>query len=273
MQPAIVDLGTGPLVVLVHGTPSSTFEFRHVIDDLSRGHRVLAVDHLGFGNSPKPVDGDYSLVAHQRRFEAFLDAHAVRDAVFVLHDFGAAIALPALWQKPERCRGIVLLNTFLWPASGPVSWVMRFYGTALGRWVYRTFNLSVGLLLPYAWGRRKPLTPELKASYQAPLSTPDERRSTAALPGELVGPTLTALSERVAHVGRWPVRVVWGLADALVGPGELDRWRVALPTAEIEELPDVGHFVAEEAPEAVASAVRALTCAVRDTENEALMET
>ena len=258
MELSFLESGEGPTVVFVHGTPSSSFEYRHVIEQLAPDHHCLAPDHLGFGRSPKPVDGDYSLVAHQQRFEAFLEAHDVHDAVFVLHDFGAAIALPALWAKPERCRGVVLANTFLWPATGLMGWIMGFYGTALGQWMYRTFNLSVGMLLPYAWGRRKPLTPELKAQYQAPLSTPDDRRSTAALPGELVGPTLTALEARAAEVGRFPVRIVWGMADAVVGEGELARWEAALPGVTVDRVDDAGHFVAEEAPETIVAAVRAV---------------
>lgn len=258
MELSCIDTGEGPTVVLVHGTPSSSFEYRHVIEDLAGDHRCLAPDHLGFGGSPKPVDGDFSLAAHQARFEAFLEAHDVHDAVFVLHDFGAAIALPALWARPERARGVVLANTFLWPATGLMAWVMAFYGTAIGKWMYRVFNLSVGMLLPYAWGRRKPLTAELKAQYQAPLSTADDRRSTAALPGELVGPTLTALEAQASDVGRFPVRAVWGMADAVVGEAELARWEALLPGLEVDRLDDVGHFVAEEAPDAIAAAVRAL---------------
>jgi len=254
-----VDEGQGPTVVFVHGTPSSSFEFRHVIQRLAPTHRCLSMDHLGFGKSDKPVHGDYSLRAHQERFERFLDEHDVQDAVFVLHDFGASIALPALWARPERCRGIVLLNTFLWRATGPMAWLLSFYGSRLGRWIYRTFNVSVGALLPYAWGRRTPLTPELHAAYQAPLATSDDRRGTAALPGELVGPTLGAMESRVAEVGRWPVRAVWGMADAMVGASELARWRAALPHMPVDALDDVGHFVAEEAPGAVAEAVEALT--------------
>lgn len=258
MQLVKVDEGVGQTVVFVHGTPSSSFEFRHVIEALSGENRCLAVDHLGFGDSPKPADGDYALAAHQQRFAAWLEREDVRDAVFVLHDFGASIALPALWADPSRCRGIVLLNTFLWPATGPMAWLLAFYATTLGQWIYRTFNVSAGVLLPYAWGTRKPLDDGLRAAYQRPLSTPDARRGTAAFPGELIGPNLGALAERVADVGQWPVRAVWGMADPLVGPSELQRWREALPGLEVDELDDVGHFVAEEAPDAVATAVRAL---------------
>jgi pimeloyl-ACP methyl ester carboxylesterase len=140
-----------------------------------------------------------------------------------------------------------------------MAWVLWFYSTPLGQWIYRTFNVSAGVLLPYGWGQHKPLTPELHAAYQAPLATTDDRRGTAAFPGELIGDTLAALEDKAPTLAQWPVRAVWGMADRLVGPSELARWRDLLPAMESEELPDVGHFVAEEAPEAVAKAVRALS--------------
>lgn len=251
-------VGDGPAAVFVHGTPSSAFEYRHVMAELAGEYRCLAPDHLGFGASDKPFDADYSLAAHQARFATWLEEEDVRDAIFVLHDFGAAIALPALWAHPERCRGVVLLNTFLWPASGPITWVLRVYASPLGRWLYRLLNISVGVLLPLSWGRRKPLTAELRADYQRPLATARARIATAGFAGELVGKTLRDLAPRAPEVGRWPVRIVWGMADGVVRPQELERWRVALPEASCTRLDDVGHFVAEEAPEEVARAVREL---------------
>ena len=252
------DVGEGPAVVLVHGTPSSSFEFRHVIAALEGELRCVAVDHLGFGQSEKPANVDYSLIAHQRRFSAAMDALDLRDAVFVLHDFGTAIAFPWLVANPERVRGLVLANTFLWPATGLMRWMLAFYSTAVGRWLYRAANLSVGMLLPWAWGTHTPLTAELHAQYKQPFSNRNERYATSALPGELIGQTLTGLAGRAAELGNWPVRAVWGMADPMVGPSELQKWRALLPDLAVEEVPKAGHFVADEAPDAIVRAVLAL---------------
>lgn len=249
--------GDGPLVVFVHGTPSSSHEFLGVMNALP-GLRCIAPDHLGFGQSAKPSTADYSVAAHQRRFGAAMDTLAVEDAVFVLHDFGASIAFPWLVAHPDKVRGVVLANTFLWPAEGAISWVLRFYATAVGRFVYRLLNISLRLLLPWSWGTHRPLTREIHQTYLAPFPGVSDRFALSALPGELVGQTLRELAPRAAELGQWPVRAVWGMADPAVGAAELAKWRVLLLDLEVDEIADAGHFVAEEAPERVAAAVRAL---------------
>jgi haloalkane dehalogenase len=250
--------GEGPLVVFVHGTPSSSHEFRGVMAALP-DHRCLALDHLGFGGSDKPPTADYSVTAHQRRFSHAMDTLAVDDAVFVLHDFGASIAAPWLLANPERVRGIVLANTFLWPATGLITWILRFYATRLGRWLYRVANVSLRVLMPASWGTHRPLTPALRAEYLAPFPHPDDRHALSALPGELIGETLAGLSSRAAELGQWPIRAVWGMKDPAVGSAELARWRTLLPDLQVDEVALAGHFVADEAPDRVAAAVRALT--------------
>ena len=74
---SVMSRGEGPLVVFVHGTPSSAREFEGVMEALVE-HRSLAVDHLGFGRSSKPAGADYSLPAHQRRFAASMALRKAR---------------------------------------------------------------------------------------------------------------------------------------------------------------------------------------------------
>src|SRR5688500_7798390 len=61
-----VDEGRGDVVLFVHGTPTWSFEWRHAIRQLSRTHRCIAMDHLGFGLSDRPRDFDYTPESHAR---------------------------------------------------------------------------------------------------------------------------------------------------------------------------------------------------------------
>ena len=254
----LLDTGSGPPVVFVHGTPSSSVEFRHVAEILADEHRCIAVDHLGFGRSDKPAHADYSIVGHQRRFATAMDRLALEPRCSCCTTSAPRSPFPGCSHIPTRCAAVVLANTFLWGAEGPMRWVMAFYATALGRWIYRATNLSARWLLPLAWGRHRPLDPATHALYLEPFRRASHRHATSALPGELVGETLGRLRDSASLLQRWPVHAVWGMADPLVGADALARWREVLPRLVVEEVTDAGHFVADEAPDVVASAVRTL---------------
>jgi pimeloyl-ACP methyl ester carboxylesterase len=94
--------------------------------------------------------------------------------------------------------------------------------------------------------------------YLAPFPTPADRHGVAALPGALIGAGLAQLEGRAPELGAVPVRAVWGLADPLVGAGELERWRALIPGLPVDTVERAGHFVADEAPDVVAAAVRSV---------------
>src|SRR5690242_4227331 len=87
------DIGSGEPIVLVHGTPSSSLEFLEVINDLSQQYRCIAMDHLGFGQSEKPKNGDYTLAAHTKRLKALIEHLGLSKFHLLVHDFGGIIAL------------------------------------------------------------------------------------------------------------------------------------------------------------------------------------
>lgn len=248
----------GPTVVFVHGTPCGVHALSDAFDALP-DHRVAALDHLGFGTSVKPPTADYGLAAHQRRFASVADTLVGDRAVFVLHDFGASIAAPWMLENPHRVAGVVVTNTFLWPATGGAARVARAFDTTIGRWLYRRFQIPVQHLLPMAWGTHRPLTPDVHERYHAPFPNPADRHALSAMPGNLVGPELTALADEAERFAQWPVELVWGLADPLVGAEELARWQRLLPDAQLTTRDDVGHFVVDEWPDGVVRAVRSLT--------------
>lgn len=254
-----VDVGQGPPVLLVHGTPSYSLEWRSVITALSRKHRVIAPDHLGFGLSDKPgPDGKLTVADHQRRLLALFDRLALTDVTLVVHDFGGPIGLPLALDRGDRIARVVVLNSWMWPVGGEPE-VKRIDGlvrSGLGRWLYLSYNASPRMLLPSSMGEKRRLTPALHAQYLAPFPTPHDRAALYAMARELGGADATyeALWRRRGEL-RQPLSIVWGEADPAFGPKHLARWREAFPAATVTTLPGIGHFVAEEAPHAVVAAI------------------
>lgn len=260
-----VDEGTGDPILFVHGTPTWSFEWRHLVRALSATHRCIAPDLLGFGLSERPKDFPYTPEAHAAVLAELVERLDLRDYTLVVHDFGGPIALPLALVERARVRRLVVLNSWMWSfADDPdMARKARIAGGAFGRFLYRRLNLSLRVLAPSAYGDRRKLTPEIHRQYLAPFPDAWSR-------GAVLWPLAHALLGSSAHYeGLWarrarlrdiPALVLWGTRDSAFRPDMLRRWRDALPHASVVELP-VGHWPHEEAPEEVLAAVRSFLSA------------
>jgi pimeloyl-ACP methyl ester carboxylesterase len=246
-----VDEGAGRPAVFVHGTPTWSFLYRHLIARLARHHRVIAVDHLGFGLSAKPATAPYEPKDHARRLVSLLDSLDVTGATLVVHDFGGPIGLAAAFARPNRIERLVLFNTWMWSVNDDptIARGARVAGSWLGRLLYRYLNFPVKVLMPRVFGDRSVLTPAIHRHYAAPLATPDERMGAWACARALLGAgawfdQLWAQRERLRGM---PMMLLWGLKDPTFGPSYLERWRREFPEAQAHTFASSGHFVPEEA--------------------------
>lgn len=255
-----VDAGSGPPILFVHGTPSWSFEWRHVIRGLSATHRCIAPDLLGFGLSERPRDFAYTPEAHAAGITAFVEALGLRDFTLVIHDFGGPIALPLALEESSRVRRLVVLNSWMWNvADDPaMSRAARLLSSGFGRWLYERFNFSPRVIMPGAFADRKKLSRAVHAHYLAPFPDRWSRNTVLwTLARSLLGSSAhyEALWSRRDLLQRLPVLIIWGTKDPAFTRRSLDRWRQALPHAEVVELP-VGHWPQEEAPDDVLEALR-----------------
>jgi haloalkane dehalogenase len=247
----------GEVVVLVHGTPSWSFEYRHLIAVLARTRRVIAVDHLGFGLSDRPADFPYTPEAHTQVLREVIDGLGLTRFALVVHDYGGPIALPIAVAEPERISSLVLMNTWFWDLDSDREFlrVARLAASFVGRFLYRWFNASLRLIMPSAYADRSKLTPRIHAQYLAPFRVRADRvRVLWTLARSLVtsSPSFGKIWDGRARLGAIPTLVVWGLGDSALKPYMLERVRAALPHARVETLSGVGHWPQEEAPEEVA---------------------
>jgi haloalkane dehalogenase len=111
-----VEHGAGEPVLFVHGNPTSSYMWRHVLPEVAArtGRRGIALDLLGFGKSDKPDDVPYSLNLHADIIHGFIDALGLRDIVLVADDWGGPLSMHGVVRRPERYRAAVLMETFLW---------------------------------------------------------------------------------------------------------------------------------------------------------------
>jgi pimeloyl-ACP methyl ester carboxylesterase len=255
-----VDEGVGEPILFSHGTPTWSFEWRHLIRALSATHRCIALDHLGFGLSDRPRDRGYTPEAHAERFARFVDAMRLDSFTLVVHDYGGPIALPIALDDRQRVRRLVVINSWMWPLDDDPDMRRgaRLLGGRFGKLLYEWANLSLRVITPSAYASRKKLTREIHAQYLAPFA---DRWSRGAilwpLAHALLGSTAyyQSLWQKRDRLRGIPTLIVWGTRDPAFKPHHLGRWRAILPEARVVELP-VGHWPHEEHPERVATVLR-----------------
>lgn len=256
-----VDEGAGQPVLCVHGNPDWSFSYRHVISGLAGQCRRIAVDHVGFGLSDKPVDWDYLPRSHAANFAAFADHLDIDRVVLVVNDWGGPIALPWALANPERLAGLVLMNTWCWSTNGDRYYELfsGFLGGPLGRVLIRRANVFAGLVLPRMIRDPAARAPEVRRHLTRITPVGRERKGSWVLPRQIIeaGPWLDEQWGHMDRLAQVPTSIVWGLRDPVFVRHEYRRWAEALPRAELTTLADAGHHPHEDRPDAVLAAVRA----------------
>ncbi|MFF4606811.1 alpha/beta fold hydrolase [Streptomyces sp. NPDC001339] len=118
----LVEQGTGPLVLMVHGFPESWYSWRHQLPALAAaGYRAVAIDVRGYGRSSKPHDiTAYRMLAHIGDNVGVLRALGEETAIIVGHDWGAPIAAHSALLRPDLFTAVALLSVPYSPPGGPL---------------------------------------------------------------------------------------------------------------------------------------------------------
>jgi haloalkane dehalogenase len=254
-----LDEGSGLPVVFVHGNPTWSFYFRHLIGRLRHDFRCLAPDHVGCGRSdqPPPTDYPYTLQRRIDDFEAFLQ-HTVPTGplALVVHDWGGAIGLGWAARHPHRLAALIAMNTAAFPKPPqyrlPVSlWLARC--TRLGRLLMQHTDLFCRLAARWCVVRRR-LPPDIRSQYLWPYRRPRQRwaiwRFVQNIPLRPTDPGFDLLHHIAASFPHWqniPTLLLWGLADFVFNHHFLNTWRQLLPQAQVHTWADAGHYLLEDA--------------------------
>lgn len=243
-----IDEGKGPVLLMVHGTPSWSFLYRDIIKSLSTNYRCIAIDHLGFGLSDKPEDFDYTPMAHAKNLEVFIEKLELKSINLIVHDFGGPIGLSYAVNQPENISSIVIMNTWMWHFKS-LGQAGRLMANPLGRFLYKTLNFSINILLKNSGVANKAnLPPEIFEHYKSPFKDPNSREALFALINtiDIANPWFDTLWKKKAELKDKPTLLAWGMKDKLIPIEFLQKWREVFDKPEVLEFEEAGHFLQEE---------------------------
>jgi haloalkane dehalogenase len=253
-----VDEGSGPPLLLLHGNPTWSFLYRDIIKGLRDRFRCVAPDYPGFGLSRPGSGYGFTPAEHARVIEAFVQELDLRDAGMMVQDWGGPIGFAVATRHPERFARFVIGNTWAWPKSDPGTQAFsRFLGGPVGGHLILRRNVFVERIIP-AGVRRKKLPRPVMDAYRGPFPTPESRRPVHVFPREILRsrPFLAEVERGLDRVRDRPALLVWPTGDVAFRARERRRWEELFADHRTVPLEGAGHYIQEDAPEEIVSAIR-----------------
>lgn len=249
---------------MVHGNPTWSYYFRHLISRLRKHHRVIALDHMGCGLSDKPVDYPYRLSQHIENLEQLLDHLAIGKFSLLVHDWGGAIGIGCAAGRLERLEKLVVANTAAFRSSRMPWRIGLCRLPVLGEIIVRLFN---GFAYPATFmAVRKKMTAAVAKAYLAPYDSWRNRIAIARFvqdipmhPRHPSYPTLVKIEEALPRLReqRIPLLIIWGGKDFCFNDSFFNEWRRRFPEAESHYFSDGGHYILEDKAEEIGPLVQA----------------
>jgi cis-3-alkyl-4-acyloxetan-2-one decarboxylase len=263
----------GEVIVMLHGNPSWSYYWRHLVLGLRGRYRCIVPDHVGMGLSDKPDDApgavpryDYTLQSRIDDLATLLDTLGIRGPVtLAVHDWGGMIGFGWALSHMAQVKRLVILNTavFPLPAAKPMPWQLTLgRDSRAGGVLIRALNLFAR---GAAWfGTRRGLPAAVRAAYIAPYRGWKQAIATLRFmqdiplgDGDRAWPLVRDVGRRLPEFADRPAFIGWGMRDFVFDWHFLDGVRDALPQAEVHAFADAGHYVLEDTHELLVPGIRA----------------
>ncbi|MCA8980078.1 MAG: alpha/beta fold hydrolase [Planctomycetes bacterium] len=248
----------GEVVLCVHGNPTWSFYYRHLIRALSPERRVFAPDHIGCGLSDKPQDWSYRLADHIANLERLVLDLDLSRIHLVVHDWGGAIGTGVAVRHPERFLSISASNTAAFPSTRIPTRIDVCRLPVFGPLAIRGLNAFARAATVMAVEKRERMTPAVRAGYLAPYGNWQDRIATLRFVQDIpLSPkhpsfdALAAIDAGLPRLAQLPVNLFWGERDWCFTPEFRREWQARFPAAEVLAIEDAGHYVLEDAHEQV----------------------
>ncbi|MFZ6005802.1 MAG: alpha/beta fold hydrolase [Actinomycetota bacterium] len=267
-QHYVVEPGRGDPILLLHGEPTWGYLYRKLIPPLAQLGTVIVPDHMGFGKSETPQDRSYKIRDHVDNLEGLLDHLAVHDVTIVGQDWGGPIGCAWALRHPERVKRIVLMNTG--PPGAPPAGVPTVVDWPWYQWVHGPDSEAVlshlgstilSVLKRIGFERTDHVDETWIRAYASAFPTTADCKGALMFPQCIANhETLEVMLEHMDNLpalAAKPAMYIHGEADrAIPTDFAVGSFRSTWPDGPVVTLPGVGHFLQEDAPEAVIALIQ-----------------
>jgi len=246
-------------VIMLHGNPSWSYYYRHLVLALRDKYRCIVPDHIGMGLSEKPQAGQYPFTFERRveDLDNLLDQlHIHNNITLIVHDWGGMIGMTWANRWPERIKRLVILNTAAFPLPPhkhlPLSLVFSRI-PVINALLNQGLNAFVRGAIRFGMTRTR-MSAEVAAAYLAPYDNWTNRlavrRFVEDIPLKSGDPgydTVTTVADGLYRFRSLPILIGWGMKDFVFDVHFLNEWTRRFPAAELHRFADAGHYILEDA--------------------------
>lgn len=259
---AYVERGRGAAVLMLHGFPLNSFQWRGVIPRLCTQRRCLAPDFMGLGFTEVSSTQSVALGAQADMLAAFLDTLGIRQVDIIANDSGGAVAQLFVSRYAARARTLLLTNCDVETDSPPES-VLPVIDDARGGmytelWLKPWLEDKQNLRSSDAFGRlcysdpSHPTDAAIAQYFDPLVSSPERSALTNRFAASLAPNPLAGITESLRRC-QVPTRIVWGMSDRIFSPGNIEYLVSVLPRVTgICKIPQAKLFFPEELPDVIA---------------------
>ena len=269
-QMAYVDEGNGPVVLFLHGNPTSSYLWRNIIPFVTDTHRAIAPDLIGMGDSDKP-DIDYTFTDHAEYLDVFIEALGLQDITLVIHDWGSVLGMRYARLNESNVNAVAFMEAGIPPAlpatsleamGEPSAQLFGMLRSPAGEEAVLQGNFFVEEVLG-KMAVATPLSQEVLDNYRAPFPTPESRKPTLVWPRQVpIAGEPADTAEVITANGDWlystdmPKLMLHVAPGALMPPPVVEYVKANASNLEDVFLGPGVHFVQEDHPEAIGRALR-----------------
>lgn len=252
-----LDVGTGPTLLMLHGNPTWSFLYRRLIAGLSDRFRCVAPDLPGFGLSEAAAGYGFTAAEHSAVIGRFVSELGLTGVTPVMQDWGGPIGLGAAVADPDRYAGLIIGNTWGWPAPMRIRPFSEIMGGLTGGLTSQRLNLFVRVMIPMGI-RRRSLTKAEMTMYAGPFPTVESRRPVRVFPREIFAakPFLQQIEAGLPRLADLPTLLLWADRDVAFKDAERRRWQQLLGNRTDHTLTGAGHYWQDDAGEEAVEVIR-----------------
>jgi pimeloyl-ACP methyl ester carboxylesterase len=255
----VEEMGSGPVILMLHGLGGSSYSWRHVAPRLATTHRVIALDLRGFGRSDKPFDQSYAPADHAAVVRATIKALNLSRITLAGHSFGGMVALMVAMDRrlePHRIAKLVTLAAPAYPQtfSAGVRFLNKPLIPYLALLMVPSEVIATITLMTEKFGFDRYSNQDISI-YADPLTDPGGPHALIATARHIVPPDLHRIIARYGTIAK-PTLVLWCREDQVVPVSTGERLARAIPNARLAVMEGCDHMPAEQAPQAVVREIR-----------------